>query len=409
MTDTLLIAIVAIITAEFILERTLSYLNIRHMRTALPEALKDIYDEQQYANAQRYNKEKAQVGLLGSLVSYLLTLWLVVGGGYAIMDTWVSGISTELIWQSLAFFGLVALVSDLLALPFDYYNTFVIEEKYGFNRMSIGTFLSDKIKGWILGALLGGGLLAAFLWFYQAFPDTFWLYAWAVFMVVVIALNMFYTNLIVPMFNKLSPLEDGSLRQKIEAYAKSVDFPLSNIMVMDGSKRSSKANAYFSGMGKSKNIVLFDTLIEKLTEEEIVAVLAHEVGHYKRRHTLQVMILTAGTTLFTLFLMSVVVNMPELSIALGAQSPKLYLNLITFFILFTPISLVTGLVMNLLSRKNEYEADAFAGQTYQPEALYGALKKLSVDALSNLTPHPAYVFFHYSHPTLLQRGAKMTK
>ena len=275
----------------------------------------------------------------------------------------------------------------------------------------------DKVKGYALGGLIGGLLLWGFVAFYSNFPDTYWIIAWVVFMLFALGATMFYANLILPMFNKITPLEDGELRTAIEKYAEGVNFPLGRIMVMDGSKRSTKANAFFSGLGGNKNIVLYDTLIEKLSTAEIVAVLAHEVGHYKRKHTLQMFLISAVNMFITLFILSLFINSSELAEAMGASKMQAIFNakrqdlisieLVAFSMLYSPISMITGLIVNAFSRKNEFEADAYAKDTSSSEALIDALKKLSVDSLSNLTPDPNYVKMHYSHPPLLQRMEAM--
>jgi STE24 endopeptidase len=293
--------------------------------------------------------------------------------------------------------------SDILTTPFSYYSTFVIEEKYGFNKTTLKTFALDKIKGWFMLIIVGGALLSLIIWFYQWAGSSFWLYAWAVIAVFSVVMNMFYAKLIVPLFNKQTPLEDGSLRQKIEAYASKVGFKLDNIFVIDGSKRSTKANAYFSGFGREKRITLYDTLINDLEEEEIVAVLAHEVGHYKKNHIIINLVTSIALTGLTLWLLSLCIGSPLLSQALGVATPSFHIGLIAFGILYSPISEITSLLMNFISRAFEYQADNFAKETYAGAPLISGLKTLSKNSLSNLTPHPAYVFMHYSHPTLLQR------
>ncbi len=400
--EILLYIILAIVAAEFVLERVLDYLNQKERSEQLPENLSGIYDEEKYKKSQQYAAAKDKIGFISSTFGFVVTIAMILGG-FALLDNFVREITDNSIYQTLLFFAIIGFGSDLISTPFSLYNIFVIEEKFGFNKMSIGTYIADKVKGWILGGIIGGGLLYLFVLFYQTFPEYFWLYAWGIFMAFSLFITMFYTNLIVPLFNKLKPLEDGELRTAIENYANSVNFPLKNIMVIDGSKRSTKANAYFSGLGGSKNIVLYDTLIEKHTTQELVAVLAHEVGHYKKKHTLQGLFISAFTMLLTLFVLSLVIKNPALSAALGASQPSLHMGLIAFSILYSPLSTITGLLMNIFSRKNEYEADAYAANTSSGKALMDALKNLSVDTLSNLTPHKAYVFFYYSHPPLLKR------
>jgi STE24 endopeptidase len=304
---------------------------------------------------------------------------------------------------ALAFFGLLGLASDVLTLPFQWYGIFVIEEKYGFNKTTPKTFIADKLKGYVLAALIGGSLLALLIYLVEIIGQGFWIWFAAIAAIFMMLMNMFYTSLIVPLFNKLTPLPDGELKTAIEEFSRKISFPIANVFVIDGSKRSKKANAFFSGIGKKKKIVLYDTLIANHTTDELVAVLAHEVGHYKKKHIIWGYVLSVIQVAFTLFVLSLMVFNENLSLALGGHQQAIHLNLLAFAILFSPISGVTGLFMNLYSRKNEFEADAYAKETFEGRALGSALKKLSVDNLSNLFPHPVYVFFHYSHPPLLKR------
>jgi|TARA_B100000212_G_scaffold168910_1_gene126986 STE24 endopeptidase len=291
----------------------------------------------------------------------------------------------------------------LVSIPINYYSTFIIEEKFGFNKTTKKTFLADILKGTLMSILIGGLLLAVAILILNYFSEGFWFWLWLSLSIFTVFISMFYTSLIVPIFNKLSPLEDGSLKTKIQQYSDKIGYSLKNIFVIDGSKRSSKANAYFSGFGPKKTIALFDTLIEKHTEEELVAVLAHEVGHYKKNHIKQGMILSIIQIAVMCFLFELCLQLPEISAALGAEINAFHLGLIGFSFIFSPIGLITGIFMNILSRKNEFEADEYAKKTYDGESLSLALKKLSVDSLTNLHPHPFYVFIHYSHPPLLER------
>jgi STE24 endopeptidase len=404
--STLFWVIIGIVLAEFALSRILTWLNQQKRKQPLPASLVGLYDAEKYQKFQEYSAAKERAGLLVDTLQLVVTL-IMLAVGFAWLDTFARGFTQDPILLPLLFFALIALGSDLIGLPFEWYFTFVIEER--FNKTTPAVFFADKLKGLALSAILGGGLLALFIWFYQAFPDTFWLYAWVLFMVFALVMTMFYTSVFVPLFNKLTPLPEGELRSAIQQYAEKVSFPLKNIMVIDGSKRSTKANAYFSGIGQSKTIVLYDTLIEKHTQDELVAILAHEVGHYKKKHTVQGLLISALNMFITLFLLGMFVNEPALSLALGVSEPSLHIGIIAFVILYSPLSLVTGLLFNIISRKNEFEADAFAVKTSSGKALADALRKLSVDSLSNLTPHPAYVFFHYSHPPLVKRLSAMEK
>ena len=401
--NTLFYIIIGIIVLNFLIDKILDALNAKHFNDPIPRELNDVYDTAAYEKSQQYKKEKYRFGLLTSAVSFVATLLFFFFDGFEWVDQWARSFSNNNIVVALIFFGIIMLASDILGTPFAYYHTFVIEEKYGFNKTTLKTFFLDKIKGWLMGAVLGGGILALIIWFYETTGAHFWLYAWGIVTLFSIFLNMFYARLIVPLFNKQTPLEEGSLRNQIEHYAAQVGFQLTNIFVIDGSKRSTKANAYFSGFGREKRITLYDTLIQDLEEEEIVAVLAHEVGHYKRNHIIFNLFASTITTGFMLWLLSLFVGLPIFSEALGVSTPSFHVGLIAFGILYTPISEIIGLLMNSLSRKFEYQADDYAKNTFEATPLVSALKKLSKNSLSNLTPHPAYVFMHYSHPTLLQR------
>ena len=401
--ESLFYIIIAIIIIDFVIDKILDALNAKHFDDPVPAELKDVYEKEEYEKSQNYKKERFKFGLLSSTFSVLLTLGFIVFGGFAWVDLVARNITDNSILVALIFFGIIMLGSDILMTPFSWYSTFVIEEKYGFNKMTNKIFFLDKLKGLAMSAVIGGGILALIVWFYQVAGDNFWWYAWILIAVFSVFMNMFYAKLIVPLFNKQTPLEEGSLRSKIERYARSVGFKLDNIFVIDGSKRSTKANAYFSGFGSEKRITLYDTLINDLEEEEIVAVLAHEVGHYKKKHIIVNLVASVLTTGFTLWLLSLFVGNPLLSEALDVSKPSFHIGLVAFGILYSPISEITGLIMNYLSRKFEYQADNYAKETYNADSLISSLKKLSKNTLSNLTPHKAYIFVHYSHPSLLQR------
>lgn len=400
---TLFYIIIAILALNFLFDKWVGYLNATRFKDPIPKPLEDVYDTVEYEKSQNYKKVNYRFGLLTSTISIVITLLFFFFDGFAYVDAIARDISENSILIALVFFGIIMLASDLLSLPFSYYSTFVIEEKFGFNKTTKNTFFLDKIKGWAILAIVGGGILSVIIWFYETVGTNFWIYAWALVAVFSIFMNMFYAKLIVPIFNKQTPLAEGSLRLKIENYAANVGFNLDKIFVINGSKRSTKANAYFSGFGSEKRITLYDTLINDLEEEEIVAVLAHEVGHYKKKHIIVNLIASILTTGITFWLLSLFVGSATLSEALGVSQPAFHIGLIAFGILFSPISEITGLFMNYLSRVFEFQADDYAKETYASAPLSSALKKLSKNSLSNLTPHPVYVFIHYSHPTLLQR------
>jgi STE24 endopeptidase len=405
----ILIIIVSITVASFVFEQFLEWLNVRNQRKDIPADIAGYYNEERYLRSLEYHKEQTRFSFYSSGFSFLLSLGMLLLGGFGWVDSLLRPTISNPILLSLIFFAVIGVASDILSLPFQWYGTFVIEEKYGFNKTTAKTFITDKLKGYALGAIIGGGLFSVFMWLIQWLGQGFWIWFGMIAAVFILFVNMFYTSLILPLFNKLTPLGDGELKNAIRDFSSKVNFPLDNIFVIDGSKRSAKANAFFSGLGKKKKIVLYDTLINNHTTEELVAVLAHEVGHFKKKHIVWGYALSVIQIFFTLWILSLMILNENLSIALGGSQMAIHLNLIVFGILFSPISGITGLLMALLSRKNEFEADAYARIHFNGKALADALKKLSVDTLSNLFPHPVYVFFHYSHPPLLQRLEALNK
>lgn len=395
--------LIAIIVVNFIVDKILDSLNAKHFKDVVPKELEDVYEKEEYLKSQSYKQTNHNFSNLTSLFSLVITLLFFFLDGFSIVDEFARSISDNSIIIALIFFGVIMIGSDILTTPFAFYKIFVIEGKFGFNKTTKRIFFLDKIKGWLMSSIIGGGILALIIWFYNMSGQYFWLYAWALVAVFSLFMNMFYSKLIVPLFNKQTPLEDGELKEAITKYASSVGFKLDNIFIIDGSKRSTKANAYFSGFGSQKRITLFDTLINDLTTDEIVAVLAHEVGHYKRKHIIFNLIASILLTGITFFILSLFINTPILSEALGVSIPSFHVGLIAFGILYAPISEITGLLMNYMSRVFEYQADNYAKETFEGKPLISSLKKLSKNSLSNLTPHSAYVFVHYSHPTLLQR------
>lgn len=407
--QTILYIILGIIIFNYILSRVLDYLNMRNWSDTLPDELKPYYDAEKYKKAQQYHKEKDRLSFYIETLNVIIMIAFILWGGFGKLSLWLEQFISNPIILALVFFAVLSVAGDIINLPFGLYNTFKLEEKYGFNKTTAKTYILDKLKGYALAIVVGGVIGYFLLWLILEIGDSFWIYAWIFAAAFILFINVFYTSLIVPLFNKLKPLQEGSLREKIEAYAARVNFPLTNILVIDGSKRSTKANAFFSGMGSRKKVVLYDTLIEKHTEEELVGVLAHEVGHYKKKHIIKGLIIGIIQTGLTLWILSRFIFSEDLSQALGAPEWRIHINLVAFSILYEPISLLIGLAMNALSRKHEFEADRYAAETSDKEAFKQALIKLSVDNLSNLKPHPAYVFFHYSHPPVLERLAAMDR
>ena len=397
------IILVAIIVVDFFFENWLELLNLNNLSEKLPEELKDLYDVEKYAKSQNYVSVNINFGFITSSFNLFLIFGMFFLGGFVWVDALAAKISTHPVLQPIIFFGIIGLAFDIINIPFAVYDTFVIEQRFGFNKTTPRLFVADKLKGLALSAIIGGGLMALIVWFYLQTTVYFWLWAWLLVSLFTLFMAFFYSSLIVPLFNKQKPLEEGELKRQITLHAKQAGFQIDKIFTIDGSKRSTKANAYFSGLGRKKRIVLYDTLISELSTDEIVAVLMHEIGHYRRKHIVSGMIMSFVQTGVMLYIFLLFVSQPVLSQALGFSEAKFHIGLITFGILYSPISIAIGLIMNTISRKNEFQADNFAAGFGLGNDLIGALKKLSVSNLSNLTPHPIYVFFHYSHPTLLQR------
>lgn len=395
--------IIGLVIFNYLFSTVLDFINGKNWRTEIPPVMKDFYPEDKYLKAKNYSKEKGKVSLISSTLSTLITLLFLVYDGYGWLDNFISLYYDIPFLKSGIFFLVLFILSDFISIPFSCYNTFVIEEKYGFNKTTVKTFVLDKIKGYLLTLIIGGVLLFGAIYIVSLLENGFWVWLWLSLSVIMLLVNMFYADLIVPIFNKLTPLETGSLREKIESYTNKVGYSLKNIYIIDGSKRSSKANAFFSGLGPRKTIALYDTLVEKHTEEELVAVLAHEVGHYKKKHVFTSLFLTIFQLGLMCFLLETCLKVGEISQALGGKEMVFHLGLVAFGILYSPVGTILSILMNINSRKNEFEADHYAKTTYSGVALELALKKLSVDSLSNLYPHPFYTFIHYSHPPLLKR------
>lgn len=401
--------LIGIIIVKFLFDTYIDALNAKHFNDPIPNELEGIYNEEEYLKSQDYKKVNYKFSQITGAFSIITTVLFFLLDGFAFVDTIAKGFSSNTIIITLIFFGIIMFASDIINIPFSYYKTFVIEEKFGFNKTSKKLFIIDKIKGWLMLIVVGGGILALITWFYQLTTSNFWLYTWGLVTVFSIFMNMFYSKLIVPLFNKQAPLEGGELKSAIESFATKIGFKLDNIFVIDGSKRSTKANAYFSGFGSQKRITLYDTLINDLETDEIVAVLAHEVGHYKKKHIIYNLLLSILLTGLTLYILSLFVGSSLLSNALGVETPSFHIGLIAFGILYSPISEITSLFMNALSRKFEYQADDYAKYNFGAAPLISSLKKLSKNSLSNLTPSDLYVKIHYSHPSLLQRVINLKK
>ena len=401
--ETLFNVLITIILLNFFKDSILDYLNSTYFNNEIPKIISDIYDNEKYLKSQEYKKIQYKFNRISSIYSLLILLLFFYFDGFLIIDNYCRSLFDSEIIISLSFFGIIYFANDILSIPFSLYYTFIIEERFGFNKTSFKTFITDKLKSWLLTILFGGGILSFIIFQFESIGQNFWIVAWIFMSILTVLINGLYAQVIVPLFNKQTKLEDGELKSEIEKYSKNVGFNLSNIFIIDGSKRSTKANAYFSGFGKQKRVTLYDTLINKLNKEQIVAVIAHEIGHYKKNHIIFNLLFSIIQTGIMLYILSLLIYLPLFSEALNIDNHSFHIALVTFSILYTPISEISSLIINLFSRKFEYEADKYADKSFDGKYLIQALKVLTKDSLSNLTPHPKYVWWHYSHPTLLER------
>lgn len=399
-----LVLILFIIIGDYILDVVADILNVRHLSTDLPREFEGFYDAEKYTKAQHYLMENTRLGIIVNSIMTPLTVFFILLGGFNVVDRFARGVTSHPILAGLIFAGTLLLVSQVLSLPFSIYSTFVLEEKYGFNRTTPKTFVLDMVKGWLLTLTIGGSLFSLILWFFDKTGPLAWAYCWLAVVAVQLVLTFLAPVVILPLFNKFSPLDDGELKQAIEDYARSQGLKMKGIFTMDASRRSTKSNAFFIGFGTYRRIVLFDTLIKKHTVPELVSILAHETGHYRKKHILISIMLSIFTTGLMFYILSLFINNSGLFSAFKMETTSIYASLFFFGFLYSPLALATSLIGKILSRKHEYEADTYAALTYKkPEAMITALKKLTVDNLSNLTPHPLKVFLSYSHPPVLER------
>ena len=398
------IIIIGVIIFEYLLSFVVKILNIKALNPNLPEEFKDTFDQDKYKKSQEYTKTNTNFSFITSSFSLIISLSFILGGVYNMVDLYVRGLGFNEKIAGLCFFGLLFIITDLLNTPFSIYKTFIIEEKYGFNKTTIKTFITDKMKGYFLTILIGGPVLYLILYFFGNFGDNAWLYVWGFLVAFSVIMQPIFNTFIAPMFNKFTPLEEGELLDKIKSYLKNVNFPVKKLEVVDGSKRSSHSNAYFSGIGKNKRIALFDTLVEQMDDDEIVSVIAHEVGHYKLKHVYSGIFLSAIQSGIMLYVMSLFLENRALFDVFQMQDTSIYASLVFFSMLYAPISLLLGIFFTYVSRRNEFAADQYSLQTAKmPESMISSLKKLSKENLSNLTPHWLNVFLNYTHPPVLER------
>ncbi len=408
----ILLAILVIIVLEYLFELFLDYLNLKARSQEIPSELADVYPPQRYSLQQKYEVETTRFSFYQSSISLVAIIVVLYFGWLGSLHSWIAEFNLGNVFTSLVFIGIIGFIGWVTSIPFSAWGTFVIEQKYGFNKTTPKLFVVDSLKSLLISFIIGGGLLWLIIWIYYATQEWFWLIALGVLLIFSLLANALYSRVIVPLFNKQQPLPQGELLEAIQQFAQQVGFPVNKVFVIDGSKRSTKANAYFSGFGANRRVVLYDTLIDKMTTREILAVLAHEVGHYRKHHMWINFSLGALQSATVLFIFSWVAQSVELTRALGftnATQPVFHLNLLAFGLLFSPVESLIGMLTNKLSRAMEFQADAFAARQGLGQGLISGLKKLSAENLSNLTPHPAYVFVNYSHPTLLQRVRHIIK
>ncbi len=398
------ILLLVIISFQFIIDLISGLLNYSSFDKPLPNNVENIFSENEYSKSQKYKKVNFKFNLVSSFYSFSILFTVLYFGLLGSLDSYIRNVTFENeISLSLIFFASVFIISDTLKIPLQLYRVFVIEEQFGFNNTTLKTFIFDKFKSYFISLLLIVILATPLLLFIIFFPSSFWIYFWILISIFLIFINMFYTTLIVPIFNKLEVLGDGDLKKKLDNFSAKVKFPITNIFVINGSKRSKKANAFFSGFGRNKKVVLYDTLIKNHTADELVAVLAHEIGHYKLNHVKTNMVISIITTGFMLFILSNFIFNSDISYALGGNVSFRHLEIFAFFIIYSPISSIISVLMNIKSRKNEYEADEYAVKNFKKGPMEDALRKLSKDNLTNMTPHPVYEFLNYSHPSISKR------
>ncbi|MFH2012240.1 MAG: M48 family metallopeptidase [Pseudomonadota bacterium] len=399
-----LVIILFILIGNYLLDLIVDTLNVQHVRTDLPKEFEGYYNATEYRESQEYLRENTRFEIFTDSIITPISIAFILLGGFNIVDQFARSFGLGSIPTGLIFAGTLLFASQILLIPFSIYNVFVIEEKYGFNRTTPKTFIMDILKMWLLTAVIGGVIFSVVLWFFEKAGPLAWFYCWVAVTVFQLFLAFIAPVTIMPLFNKFIPLEDGPLKKAIEEYARSQHFKIKGVFTMDASKRSAKSNAFFTGFGRYRRIVLFDTLVEKHTIEELVSVLAHEIGHYKKKHILKSLGISILTTALMFFVLSLFMNNRELFAAFKMEEVSIYGSIFFFGFLYHPIELILSIFGNILSRTHEYQADAYAVKTYdKPQSTITALKKLSVENLSNLTPHPLKVFLSYSHPPVLER------
>jgi len=396
--------IVAALLLDFVIGIIADILNLRALRLEPPHELKEVYAEEEYRRSQQYTITNTKFGFVTGSFNLLLLFVFWFAGGFDWLDITIRSWGLPTLANGLLYIGILFMAYELISLAFSIYSTFVIEERFGFNKTTPRVFVMDMLKGLALGIILGASLLACILSIFEYAGSYAWIYCWIAVTLFILVLEFVAPVWIMPLFNKFTPIEDGELKESIMSYIKSVGYKAREIFVIDGSRRSTKANAYFTGFGRNKRIALFDTLVDQYKVPEIQAVLAHEIGHYKKKHILQGMLISMLHTGIMFYLLSLFLDSTGLHQAFYIDQPSVYTGLLFFGLLYTPIEMVLSVASNIWSRRMEYEADRFMAQTVdEPENLISALKKLSADSLSNLTPHSYYAFLNYSHPPLLQR------
>ena len=405
-----LVIILAILIGTYLLDLIVDTLNVKHAKTNLPKEFEGYYNADKYNVSQQYLRENTRFRIISDSILMPITIAFILAGGFNIIDGFARSFNLGAIPTGLVFAGILLLAFQILLIPFSIYDTFIIEGRYGFNTTTPKTFVLDILKSWLLISLIGGIAFSGVLWFFEKAGPWAWFYCWVAVTMFQVFLVFVAPVVIMPLFNKFSPLEEGPLRSSIETYAESQNFKMKGVFTMDGSKRSTKSNAFLTGFGRFRRIVLLDTLIDKHTVEELTSILAHEIGHYRKRHMIKSIILSVLTTGLMFLILSLFMKNRALFAAFKMEEISVYASLFFFGFLYTPIEMILSVFGNMISRKYEYDADTFSVHTYsKPDSMIAALKRLSVENLSNLTPHPLKVFFNYSHPPILKRIESIRK
>jgi STE24 endopeptidase len=405
------IIIIVVIVLIGLFDFYVEYMNYRHRNQPIAENVNDLYNTEDYAKSIDYMMSKSKFKIFSGVSKLTLIVLLLISGFFPVLETYIIGITQVELLQTLLFVIVYFLILFSFNIPFDYYFDFVIEERFGFNKQTKRIFFIDQLKGFVINAVLFGILITLIFFLYQAFKSQFMLFIGVVFLAIVTFLLVifFLQGWIARRFNKLETLEEGSLKEKVIELATTVGFEVDRIFIMDAAKRSTKLGAFFTGFGKTKEVVLFDTLVEKLDEEEILAVLAHELGHAKHKDVYNLLIRNIFMMAIYAAILAFIMTTERFFTDFGFSTINLAFGLILMTLVLEPVILLFGIGINTYVRSREYLADSFGAKHTSKEAMISALRKTAKESIANLNPHPLYVFVKLNHPTLSQRLANIKK